>query len=446
MRYKVASLTTLALAGCAGHGIGAVPSTTSPNTFVRGAAIVNWPQFRFNDDRIGVNPHETTLTVHNVPRLQPAWQAQLGALVDYSSPAVVNGVAYIGSSDGRLWAFSANGCGQSVCTQPLWSSVSLAQIIDSPTVANGLVYVGSQTSPSSNDGKLDVFSAGGCGQQSCPPLWQGLIGTDAVLMSSPAVSRGHVFIGAHDGKLYAFKANGCGQSTCMPIWTATTGGSIESSPTVHGNTVYVGSDDGDLYAFAARGCGSSTCRPIWTGRLDDAAFDSSPAVAGSRVYIGSQHGVAAFNAAGCGHANCQPLWRGTNGSDFFAGSPAVFKNRVYIGDESGLAVFKASGCGQTACRPLWLDFGSGAQAAVASSPTVANGVVYAGRNTGEVLAWKAGPCGKFLCNEIWKGPTNDEIVNSSPAVVNGQVYIGSADKSTPSNISGRLYVFALPRK
>ena len=34
-----------------------------------------------------------------------------------------------------------------------------AQIIDSPTVANGVVYVGSQTSPNSNDGKLNAFAA-----------------------------------------------------------------------------------------------------------------------------------------------------------------------------------------------------------------------------------------------------------------------------------------------
>ena len=67
------------------------------------------------------------------------WQAQLGALVDYSSPAVVGGVAYIGSTDGRLWAYPADGCGQSLCTHPLWRSVSLAQIIDSPTVAGGIV-------------------------------------------------------------------------------------------------------------------------------------------------------------------------------------------------------------------------------------------------------------------------------------------------------------------
>ena len=61
-----------------------------------------------------------------------------------------------------------------------------------------------------------------------------------------------------------------------------------------------------------------------------------------------------------------------------------------------------------------------------SSPTIANGVVYAGRNTGEVLAWRAGPCGNPICNQIWSGAVGDQIVTSSPTVVNGQLYIGGS--------------------
>jgi outer membrane protein assembly factor BamB len=408
------------------------------------AKLINWPQYRFDDKRTGFNPHEKILNTSNVPRLELSWQAQLGNLVDYSSPAIVNGVAYIASSEGRLWAYSASGCGQSLCTSPLWASQQIAQMIDSPTVAGGYVYVGSQTSYSSNDGKLDVFSADGCGKSVCPPLWQGLAGTDSILESSPAVAHGLVYIGAYDGKLYAFKATGCGQSTCDPVWTATTGGSIESTPTVSKGTVYVGSDDGNLYAFKAKGCGSSTCSPLWKGTLGYAVFESSPAIVKGTVYIGSQHGVAAFKAKGCGKSTCTPLWRASDNNDFFNGSPAVAKGRVYIGVEDGINVYKAKGCGKSTCAPLWSGFGSGRQAAVASSPTVANGVVYVGRNTGEILAWPAKGCGQSLCTNIWSAAFNEQIVTSSPSVVNGQVYIGSADDTYPSEISGRLYVFALP--
>jgi hypothetical protein len=139
--------------------------------------LVNWTQFRFDEDHTGVNRFETILTRQNVPRLQVSWQAQLGRLVDYSSPAVVGGVAYIGSIGGRLWAYRASGCGKALCTVPLWSSVGLGQIVDSPAVSGGIVYVGSQTSDASNAGKLDAFAASGCGTAVCAPLWQGLAGT-----------------------------------------------------------------------------------------------------------------------------------------------------------------------------------------------------------------------------------------------------------------------------
>ncbi len=409
-----------------------------------GADPTNWPQFRFDQARTGFQPHEKVLSKSTAPRLQLSWQGQLGDLVFSSSPAVVDGVVYIGSLDGRLWAYPADGCGQDFCSTPLWSSTSLSQIVDSPTLKKGIVYVGSQTSPTSNDGKLNAFAASGCGQSVCAPLWQGKAGPESILNSSPAVAGGIVFVGAFDGKLYAFAATGCGKAKCDPLWTASTGGSIESSPTVVNGVVYIGSDDGNLYAFPAQGCGQIACDPLWSGPIGGPAFDSSPAVANGDVFIGSDHFLAAFPAGGCGHTTCDPLWRGTHQQDFLGGSPAVFKDRVYIGLESEVGVFDANGCGFPTCGPMWVDFGSGAQAIVASSPTVANGVVYAGRNTAQVLAWKAGPCRQFQCPQIWSGATNDSIVNSSPTVVNGKLYVGSSDNHFPEDVSGRLYVFALP--
>ena len=421
-------------------------SAASGPPVARPNASVDWPQFRFDDRHTGANPFETTLNKNNVPSLGPAWQAQLGDLVNFSSPAVVGGVAYIGSSDGQLWAYRAGGCGQFLCTRPLWHSVNLWQILDSPTVANGMVYVGSQTSADSNDGKLDVFSAGGCDKPVCAPLWRGLAGTESILESSPAVASGVVYVATHAGRLFAFDATGCGRAKCKPLWTGQTGGSVESSPTVVGGVAYIGSDDGKLYAFDANGCGRANCRAMWTGSLGNgnSAFGSSPAVANGVVYIGSAHNLAAFDANGCGKATCQPLWQAPDQSNFYGGSPAVSGGRVYIGLESGLAVFSASGCGKPTCSRLWLDFGAGAQAAVESSPTVAGGVVFAGRNTGEVLAWKAGPCGASTCDAIWTGQTGDPIVSSSPTVVNGMVYVGGDDDQAPEDISGRLYVWALP--
>jgi outer membrane protein assembly factor BamB len=405
---------------------------------------VTWPQFRFNDKHTGVNSSETILTKKTVRRMQLAWEAQLGRIVDYSSPAVVDGVVYIGTVDGRLWAYPDMGCGAALCTQPLWSSVGLGQIVDSPAVSNGIVYVGSQTSDDSNDGRLNAFSASGCGQPVCGPLWQGLAGSESILQSSPAIGKGVVFVGAYDGRIYAFDAAGCGAAECQPVWRGETAGTIESTPTVVNGVVYIGSDDGKLYAFAAAGCGALDCRPLWTGTLRGPAYDSTPAFAGGVVYIGSTHSLSAFNAAGCGRVTCPPLWQAIDDVNFFHGSPAVFKGRVYIGLENGLGIYAAAGCGAPTCAPLWTNFGDGFQAAVLSSPAIAHGVVYAGRNTGEVLAWSASGCGSSVCPAIWTGRTGDQVVSSSPAVVNGRLYIGSADRFAPESTQGRLFVFALP--
>ena len=409
-----------------------------------GAGAVDWPQFRFDDNRTGFNPFETVLNKSNVRNLQLDWEAQLGKIVLSSSPAVVGDTVYIGSSDGVLWAFPASGCGQFLCTTPTWKSVSVAQILDSPTVKDGIVYVGSQTSPTSNDGKLNAFDANGCGQSVCSPLWQGDAGPQSILESSPAVANGVVFVGSFDGKLYAFDADGCGQALCQPLWTGPTGGSIESSPTVSHGIVFIGSDDGKLYAFDANGCGQSSCQPLWTGSLNTPMFQSSPAVSNGMVFITAQHAFGAFKAAGCGQPTCLPVWRDQDNLNFFNGSPAVAKGKVYIGLENGLNVYTAKGCGQSECAPVFTLFGTGFQAAVLSSPTVANGVVYVGRNTGQVLAWPANGCGQPVCNEIWSGLINDPIVESSPTVVNGNLYIGSADDIFPEDISGRIYVFNLP--
>jgi outer membrane protein assembly factor BamB len=407
---------------------------------------VDWPQFRFDDHHTGVNPFETTITPANAPLLSEAWQAQLGDIVFNSSPTVVNGVVYIGSIDGTLWAYPANGCGHALCTTPLWRSSNLWQIVDTPTVAGGKVYVGSQTSFDSAAGKLDVFDANGCGNPVCKPLWRGLAGKQSILESSPTVANGVVYVGAFDHRLYAFDANGCGEKRCRPLWTGKTGGTIESTPTMDGDSVLVGSDDGNLYAFPAAGCGLRRCDPTWLGHIGSSVFESTPAIANGRIYMGSQHSVAVFPAGGCGQKTCEPLWRDQYQGDqsFFGGSPAVHKGQVFIGVESELGVFDANGCGQTVCPPLYFDFGSGAQAAILSSPTVVNGVVFAGRNTAQVLAWRTKPCGQFQCDQIWSGATNEQIVNSSPTVVNGTLYIGSADNSFPEDISGRIYVFALP--
>ncbi|MBV9062865.1 MAG: PQQ-binding-like beta-propeller repeat protein [Alphaproteobacteria bacterium] len=216
------------------------------------------------------------------------------------------------------------------------------------------------------------------------------------------------------------------------------GGSTESTPLLYKGMLFIASDDGKLNAFKATGCGKAACHPKWTGDIHGPAFESSPAVSNGVIYIGSNHALSAFDANGCGAKLCSALWQAIDDNLFFGGSPAVANGRVYIPLESQVNVYDAAGCGHSVCGAVAMLFGTGMQDGIGSSPTVANGVVYAGRNSGEILAWDANCTG--TCNQIWSRLLDDPIVNSSPTVVNGHVYIGGSYHG----FAGRLYVFGLP--
>jgi outer membrane protein assembly factor BamB len=404
------------------------------------AGSVNWPMFKNQTSRLGFNPSESTINVNNAQSLSLSWVGVLGDLVDYSSPAVVDGVAYIGSTDGSLYAFNANGCGQSAC-QPLWVGTMDNQFftLSSPAVVNGTVFIGSE------DHKLYAFAANGCGQGTCSPLWTA--STGGAVLSSPLVANNIVYVGSEDHRLYAFSANGCGHSTCPPLWIANTGGAIDSSPAIANGVVYVGSQDGKLYAFGANGCASLFCRPLWTGQVGQSIFGSTPAVVNGVVYVasfmepGSSESKLYAFSANCG-AVCRPLWTADAG-EFVQSSPAVGNGKVYIGSGDDLLyVFDANGCNQPTCTALWRGEAVGAQAALVSSPTVANGLVYVGENNGMVEVYNADGCNQSICLPVTQLLTNNEqIVSSSPTVVNGTVYFGSADQF--NSPTGRLYVFKL---
>src|SRR4029453_17037661 len=100
--------------------------------------------------------------------------------------------------------------------------------------------------------------------------------------------------------------------------------------------------------------------------------------------------------------------------------------------------FDAAGCGSPVCTtPLWQ---SPPLSIVDSSPTVANGVVYVGSglvSPNGVYAFAAKGCGAPICEPLWYGPT-EGTVDNSPAVANGVVYAAGGTGFD----DGKLYAFA----
>lgn len=54
-----------------------------------------------------MNPFENVLHVHNVKNLKVKWSYTTGGNVG-TSPAVANGVVYVGSADGNVYALNAS--------------------------------------------------------------------------------------------------------------------------------------------------------------------------------------------------------------------------------------------------------------------------------------------------------------------------------------------------
>jgi len=98
---------------------------------------VNWSQFHFDLGHTGCNPYEHVLSPANVGNLGPKWKLySFGQNSSFSSPAVVNGVVYIGTENRGLYALDAS------TGAVLWD-YAMQLVESSPAVANGVVYVGS---------------------------------------------------------------------------------------------------------------------------------------------------------------------------------------------------------------------------------------------------------------------------------------------------------------
>jgi len=174
-----------------------------------------------------------------------------------SSPAVVDDIAYVGSSDNCVYALNT------VNGTKVWSTYTNGAVTSSPAVVGGVVYVGS------NDRQVYAFNA-----TTGEKIWSTY--TSGEVTSSPAVVGGVVYVGSNDRQVYAFNA-----ATGEKIWSTYTNGEVTSSPAVVGGVVYVGSNDRQVYAFNA-----ATGEKIWS-TYTNGEVTSSPAVVDGAVYVGS---------------------------------------------------------------------------------------------------------------------------------------------------------------
>jgi serine/threonine protein kinase len=135
------------------------------------------------------------------------------------------GICYIGSGDGYLYALDA-GNGYSS-----WRFRTNGPIYSSPTEYKGLIYFGSA------DGNLYAVNA-----QNAREKWK--FTTDKPIVSSPLIYKGAVYFGGTDEYLYCVDAE-----SGKERWKYKTSGAITSMPHIVNDILLFGSMDHNLYAL-----------------------------------------------------------------------------------------------------------------------------------------------------------------------------------------------------
>ena len=190
------------------------------------------------------------------------------------------------------------------------------------------------------------------------------------------------------------------------------------SPAVGNGTVYIDTFDG-LCAYAA-----ASGTNLWCGGpanyLPDAP--SGAALVDGIAYFGSASGTLAAIDAATG----AQIWSAPIGSNNNASSPAVANGVVYLNGD-GLSAFNAK-----TGAPIWSSSILGG--INTSSPAVVGGVVYSGGST--VAAFNA-KTGAVLWSVSPGGPQS--IPGDSPAVAKGTVYIGTLVPGPRGSSTGTLY-------
>lgn len=392
------------------------------------------------------------------PRQMPQvkWSFPTGDRI-VSSPVWFDGLVIFGSDDGNVYAVEA------ASGRQRWMHRTGGPVPATPAVAGGRVFVPSY------DGRLHALDArsgellwkyatGGerrfeaRGLHGMQPRTQTIADPFDVFLSSPVVVDGLVVFGSGDGKLHAVEA-----ASGQMRWTFATGDVVHSSPAYADGVFYVGGWDSRFYAVDA-----ATGRERWRFQAgqdplihNQVGFQGSAAVAGGLVYVGGRDSKLYALDAKTG----EQRWVFPTGASWVISSPAVTRGRVmFATSDSSLYHVVDAATGAPVLQ-------NSTRAFVFSSPVVAGDVVLTGVlngslqardfTSGEVLwtfrveaarrnlGWVLRADGSFnaplLYGSAWREAplvaTERQFsvgsFFSTPLVVDGVIYIGSAD--------GRMY-------
>ena len=342
------------------------------------------------------------------------WQGVMAATVTSAPTIGPDGSVYVGSTDGLLHGFNADGTRR-------WPAIALNDaLLDTSAAAlspDGTLYLG--TGPNglqANSAKLIAFNS-----VTGAKKWEVVVGTGVNANNAVALgSDGTIYVHSDEGRLFAFTDGG---TTVMQKWSAAVPGNSYASASIAADgTIYLGCDDTSvtnpvhrLFAFNPDGTTK------WTFPVDNPVYTSAAIDDAGNIYFGTLTSGRLYSVTPAGLQRW--IYRGaTLGT---SSSPAFSPDggTVYFAGYDGLlhAVDTETGAARWTFR-----LGNEVRA---SSPAVdSSGIIYIGCYDG--LMYALNPNGTL--NRTW---ATGDIIRSSPAIAGRTLYVGSNDE--------RLYAFEI---
>ena len=326
--------------------------------------------------------------------LKVLWKFKTGGPVK-SSPAIVDDLVFVGSSDKNVYAINLN------TGQPVWAYPTTDAVEAAPCVIEGSVFVGS------SDGFLYALDA-----KDGSLKWK--YQTEGQILGAANWTRGPagqlwILVGSYDNKLH------CVDSADGKVaWTYETDNYINGSPAVDNQRAVFGGCDALIHVVSLID-GSNIAE------IDGGSYiAASAAFLEGQVYVGNYDNVfiRADVAAGA------IVWKYADSDSPFFSSPAVGQSVVVVGGRD-----KRVHCiGRNDGKAIWTFPTLGE---VDSSPVICGDKVVVGSQDGRLYVLRLSDGTK-----VWSYETG-QAITSSPAVAGGMVVVGCDD--------GYVYAFGPSR-
>ena len=320
------------------------------------------------------------------PHPKVAWMFEADSDL-VADAAVADGVVYVGSVRGTLYAIDA------ATGKKIWSFETDDTIEGAPTVALGRVFVGSDDN---NFYALDART----GEEVWKLEGQDKFPSGANLVKSPDGREDWILVNGYDGVARCLRA-----VDGSAVWEYETSNYINGVPgVVDGQYVVFGGCDALVHVVKLKD--GSPANQIET----EAYIIESVATHGRMIYCSNY----AYQVVAADVDGKEPKWIYSGDDHTFPTAPAVDEQHVYMGsqDKHLHAIDRETGQG------VW-KFKTGAR--VDSSPLVFDDAVVFGSNDGRLYAVRTGD-GK----ELWRLDLGEELA-AGPVFADGTLFIGGGD-------------------